>query len=93
MSDFLYARPSFIGGACRVLDLFGTLQEYNKSLTPEIADARAMFSDFGAIGADLEQLMKRYEEAIAGGTLAKRRSGRRQTPSRAEPHSIASSED
>ena len=72
MNDFLFARPSFIGGASRVLDLFGTLQEYNKSLTPEIADQRAMFSDFGAIGADLEELMKRYEEAIAGGTLGKK---------------------
>ena len=72
MNDFLYARPSFIGGASRVLDLFGTLQEYNKSLTPEIADQRAMFSDFRAIGADLEELMKRYEKSITGGTLGKK---------------------
>ncbi|MDE0024953.1 MAG: hypothetical protein OXP69_11130 [Spirochaetaceae bacterium] len=72
MSDFLFARPSFIGGAARVLDLFGTLQEYNRSPTPDIADQRAMFNDFRAIGVDLEQVMKRYEEAIAGDTLGKK---------------------
>jgi len=72
VSDFLFARPSFIGGAARVLDLFGTLQEYNRSLTPDIADQRAMFNDFRAIGVDLEQVMKRYEEAIAGDTLGKK---------------------
>ena len=61
-----------MGGASRVLDLFGTLQEYNRSVTPEIADQRAMFSDFRAIGADLERVIKRSEEAIAGGTLGKK---------------------
>ena len=72
MSDFLFARPSFVGGAARVLDLFGTLQEYNRSLTPDIADQRAMFNDFRAIGVDLEQVMKRYEKAIAGDTRGKK---------------------
>lgn len=72
MSDFLFARPSFVGGAARVLDLFGTLQEYNRSLTPDIADQQAIFNDFRAIGVDLEQVMKRYEKAIAGDTLGKK---------------------
>ena len=72
MNDYLFARPSFMGGASRVLDLFGTLQEYNRSVTPEIADQRAMFSDFRAIGTDLERVIKRSEEAIAGGTLGKK---------------------
>ena len=72
MNEFLFAHPSFIGGASRILDLFGTLQEYNKSPTPKIADQQAMFSDFRAIGADLEQVMKRYGEAIAGGTLGEK---------------------
>lgn len=72
MSDFLFARPSFLGGASRVLDLFGTLQEYNRSHTPEIADQRAMLSDIEAIGADFKQVLKRSEAAIAGGILGKR---------------------
>ena len=72
MSDFLFARPSFLGGASRVLDLFGTLQEYNRSLTLEIADQRAMLSDLRAIGADFKQVIERYEAAIAGGALGKK---------------------
>ena len=71
MSDFLFARPSFLGGASRVLDLFGTLQEYNRSLTPEIADQRAMLSDLRAIGADFKQVIKQSEKARAGGTRGK----------------------
>ena len=74
MSDFLFARPSFLGGAARVVDLLGTLLEYNNPPTPEIADQRAMFDDFQAIGTDLEQVIKRYEEAIAGGTVDKKAS-------------------
>ena len=72
MSDFLFARPSFLGGASRVLDLFGTLQEYNRSPTPEIADQRAMLNDIRAIGADFKEVLKRSEKAIAGGTLGKK---------------------
>ncbi len=56
---FCVRRPSFIGGASRVLDLFGTLQEYNKPPTPQLADHRAMFDDFRAIGTDLERVIKR----------------------------------
>ena len=69
---FSVRRPSFIGGASRVLDLFGTLQEYNKPPTPQLADQRAIFSDFRAIGADLERVIKRSEEAIDNGTLGKK---------------------
>ena len=72
MSDFLFPRPSFLAGASRVLDLFGTLQEYNRSHTPDIADRRAIHSDFQAIGADFKQVLERSEAAIAGGTLGKK---------------------
>ena len=57
MSDFLFARPSFLGGASRVLHLFGTIQEYNRSLTPD--DCRVSgrcVSDLRAIGADFKQV-------------------------------------
>ena len=59
MSDSLFARPSFLGGAARVLDLFGNLQEYNRSLTPELVDQRAMLSDLRAIGSDFKQVIER----------------------------------
>ena len=52
-SDFLYACPSFISGIARLLDLFGTFDEYNRSPNGQIADARALRSDFGVIGSDI----------------------------------------
>jgi len=48
-SDFLYAHPSFVGGAARVIDMGDTLTEYNQSLSPEQADQIALRSDWNAI--------------------------------------------
>ena len=52
-SSFLYARPSFAEGLSRVLDFAGTVNEYNRSITPEQADYLAMFSDWQFIGMDI----------------------------------------
>lgn len=53
MSDFLFARPSFWAGFGRSIDLAGMFDEYNSSPTPEVADARAIRSDFNTVGRDL----------------------------------------
>lgn len=56
MSDFtsfLFARPSFIEGASRVVDIGNTMSEYNRSATPNEADMRALMADWAAIGEDL----------------------------------------
>ena len=53
-SDLLFARPSLIEGIGSTIDLFGTFQEYNQSQTPEEADAKALWNDFKAIGADIQ---------------------------------------
>jgi hypothetical protein len=52
-TDILFARPSFLEGIARVLDIGGTLQEYNRSLTSEQADAVALGADVAAIGQDM----------------------------------------
>ncbi len=52
-SDFLFAHPSFWGGAARVLDLAGVMVEFNQSLTPEQADEIAMRADWQGVGDDL----------------------------------------
>ena len=52
-TDFLYAQPSFIGGVAAVLDMGGTLREYNASPNGEIADARAIMSDWIVTGNDI----------------------------------------
>ena len=52
-TDFLFARPSFLSGVARILDLFGVFDSYNLSRTPEEADARAMYSDWRIVGQDI----------------------------------------
>lgn len=54
---FLYARPSFIEGVARVIDLGDTLTEYNNSITPEQADWLALRSDWTVVGEDLRRAM------------------------------------
>jgi hypothetical protein len=61
-SDFLFARPSFAEGMARILDLYGIMHEYNKSKTPEEADAWALYKDFKAVGIDLTEAMQKFEQ-------------------------------
>ncbi len=64
LSDFLFARPSFIEGIARLLDFGGTLQEYNRSVTPSQADHRALCMDAEVIGDDLRAVINSYEEML-----------------------------
>ena len=67
-SDLLFARPSFIEGVARILDFSGTLNEYNSCDTGEEADARAILSDWQAVGSDIEDASKKFDgrrEAVA----------------------------
>ena len=57
MSDFLFAAPSVLSGAGRVIDLMGLYDRYNMSPTPKEADARALFSDWLAVVRDLSKAM------------------------------------
>lgn len=58
-SDYLFARPSFIEGVGRILDLSNCLTAYNDSPSPGLADARAIYQDWKAIGHDLRVAMER----------------------------------
>lgn len=49
-TEYLFARPSFLSGAARVLDLGGTFDEYNTSRTGDDADARALSNDWIVVG-------------------------------------------
>ena len=53
MSDFLFGKVSVMEGIGSILDLGGSMPEYNQSLTEEEADSRAIYNDFAAVGADL----------------------------------------
>ena len=63
-SDFLFAQPSFASGAARVLDLFGQFDEYNRSETPEEADAKAIASDWIVVGQDLADAIEQSESEM-----------------------------
>ncbi len=53
-TDALFAHPSFVSGAARVLDLGGTFDDYNRSRGEEDADVRALQGDWLAVGADMQ---------------------------------------
>ena len=61
ITDFLYARPSFIEGVARLLDFSGSLNEYNMASSPTKADFEALWMDWAVVGEDLRRAMKRYE--------------------------------
>jgi hypothetical protein len=64
MGDFstvLFARPTFAEGMGRLLDFWGTLSEYNRSLTGEMADEAAFRADALALESDLRATFSRFE--------------------------------
>jgi hypothetical protein len=59
---FLFADPSFMTGMARVYDLGGLFDDYNYSTTPEEADARAIWSDWVAVG---NCLWEAFDQVVA----------------------------
>jgi hypothetical protein len=57
-SDFLFAQPSFLSGAARVLDLGGTYDSYNTSDSAEEADFTALQMDWYVVGNDLRDAIE-----------------------------------
>ena len=68
MSDFLFARPSTLEGVASILDLFGTLRDYNYSRNVVEADERALYNDFAAVGQDLLAGIKAIEVELRAGS-------------------------
>jgi glutaredoxin-related protein len=52
-STFLFARSGFRTGVARVLDIGSQFSGYNYSLSPDAADALAMYADWRTVGDDL----------------------------------------
>lgn len=63
MTDFLFARPTFLSGMGAVLDLGGTMEMFNESSSPEEADSLAIMNDWVSVGNNLRS-------AIAQAVLA-----------------------
>jgi hypothetical protein len=62
-SDFLFARPSFLEGIGRTIDLFGVMDDYNYSDTPEEADLMALKADISALRNDFNTSFSRVKTA------------------------------
>ncbi|MEK7586810.1 MAG: hypothetical protein AAB453_03000 [Patescibacteria group bacterium] len=65
ISNRLFVGPSFWEGMSRVIDLGGTLQEYNTSETEKQADDKAIGDDWQVVGDDLRSSIKNYEQQSA----------------------------
>ena len=63
-SGRLFARPSFLGGVSRALDMGGTLNEYNRNQTEEEADAQAILSDWLFVGDALNSAVADFEKEL-----------------------------
>lgn len=63
-TDFLFAHPSFASGVARVLDLWGSFDDYNISETPLEADGKAIAADWLIVGQDLCDAIEQQEEEL-----------------------------
>lgn len=61
-SGFLFADPSFVGGAASAIDIGGTLIEYNVSRDGAEADLRATASDWAVTGKDIKRGIEKFEK-------------------------------
>ena len=55
MGSYLYASPSFLSGAARLLDFGNTYEVYNHAVTGSQADALGLLGDWALVGNDLWQ--------------------------------------
>lgn len=60
----LFAQPSFISGAARLVDLGGVFDKYNRSQTEMQADSRALASDWSSVGNDLRDALQRMNREL-----------------------------
>jgi len=59
----LYAEPNFMQGVGTLVDVSGSLLEYNTSRTEAEADAKALFSDWRVVGLDLLRAIRQFDES------------------------------
>ncbi|MGB1287071.1 MAG: hypothetical protein ACPG7F_11100 [Aggregatilineales bacterium] len=57
----LFAKPSFLTGVARLIDVFGKMNTYNTSATEEQADYNALYSDWLAVGDAMTAGIEEYK--------------------------------
>jgi hypothetical protein len=68
-SDFLFAEPSLVSGAARLLDLYCLFDSYNTSPTGAEADYKALLADWCAVGQDIQRAIEAFESSASPGSL------------------------
>lgn len=76
MTDYLFAHPSSVSGAARVLDFMGLFDVYTQRATPDEADALALYADWRRVGEDLQQAMNQSPRVTSMRKRRAERSGR-----------------
>lgn len=61
-SSALFTTPSFLKGTSRVVDMFGTLNNYNYKETGAEADLESLKRDWGIVGLDIANAIGIYEK-------------------------------
>ena len=59
-SDFLFPDTDFITGMGSVLNIAGSYFEFDTSKSENIADQKALRSDWGVIGQDIREALSKY---------------------------------
>jgi hypothetical protein len=54
-ADFLFARPSFLSGLARTLDIHGSFDQYNVSRSEQEADFQALLCDWLVAQQDIDE--------------------------------------
>jgi hypothetical protein len=65
LSGFLYARPSFLEGAARALDLGGTMAIFNESVDGDMADFLAISADWQRVGQDMRDAIRVFAKELS----------------------------
>lgn len=60
----LFIQPSFATGSARVMDLFGSLSQYNTARTASEADTHATERDWQIVGQDMKDAISAYESEL-----------------------------
>ena len=69
-SDLLFARPSLVSGAARLLDLYALFDSYTSSLSEAEADYKALLGDWYSVGQDIQYAIGAFESSLPPESLA-----------------------
>lgn len=61
-TDFLSEKSSFIRGVAKVLDIGATNKTYNRIISTEEEDFKAISSDWEVVGNDMREALEIYGE-------------------------------